>query len=116
MDDRGSIPGRDRDFFSSLQRPDCFWDLPSLLPKGYHDLFPWGQSGRGMKLTTHLHLVPKSRMRGAILSFPQYAFMTWCSVKKKHRDNFTFAFTFKYKKFWEDLMTAAFLQAFLVMR
>jgi len=23
-------------------------------------------------------------------STPQYAFRSWCSVKKKHRDNFTF--------------------------
>jgi hypothetical protein len=23
-------------------------------------------------------------------STPQYAFVVWCSVKKKHRDNFTF--------------------------
>jgi hypothetical protein len=29
-------------------------------------------------------------MRGATLSPPQYAFMAWCSVKKKHGDNFTF--------------------------
>jgi hypothetical protein len=25
-------------------------------------------------------------------STPQYAFMAWCSVKEKHRDNFTFTF------------------------
>jgi len=36
-----------------------------------------------MKLTTHIHLVPGSRMRGAIPPLPQYAFMAWCSVKKK---------------------------------
>jgi hypothetical protein len=35
-------------------------------------------------------LVPRSRMRGAILPFPQYIFMAWCLVK--HRDNFTFTF------------------------
>jgi len=29
-------------------------------------------------------------MSGAIHSLPQYAFMAWCLVKKKHRDNFTF--------------------------
>jgi hypothetical protein len=28
-------------------------------------------------------------MRGAIPPLPQYAFTTWCSVKK-HRENFTF--------------------------
>jgi hypothetical protein len=31
-----------------------------------------------MKLTTHLHVVPMSRMRGAILPFSQYVFMRWC--------------------------------------
>jgi hypothetical protein len=35
------------------------------------------------KLTTHLHLVPRSRMHGAILPFPQYAFMAWCSIKSQ---------------------------------
>jgi len=33
-------------------------------------------------------------VRGAVPPLPQYAFMAWCSVKKKeHRDNFTFTFT-----------------------
>jgi len=36
-----------------------------------------------VKLTTHFHLVPRSRMRGAIPPLPQYVFMVWCSVKKK---------------------------------
>jgi hypothetical protein len=42
------------------------------------------------QLTRHLHLVPRSRMLGAIPSLPQYAFMAWCSVKRTHRYNFTF--------------------------
>jgi hypothetical protein len=41
-----------------------------------------------VKLTNHLHLVPRSRMRGAIPPLLQYAFMAWCLVK--HRNNFTF--------------------------
>jgi len=48
-------------------------------------------SGRGVKLTTHLHLVPMTRMCGAIPPLPQYIFMAWFLVK--HRDNFTFALT-----------------------
>jgi hypothetical protein len=40
---------------------DFFILLRSLLFSGYQGLFPWGQSGRGVKLTTHLHLVPKSK-------------------------------------------------------
>jgi hypothetical protein len=41
-----------------------------------------------MKLTTYLHLVPRSRMRGAVPPLPRYVSMEWCLVK--HRDNFTF--------------------------
>jgi hypothetical protein len=32
--------------------------------------FPGGNAARGMKLTTHLHLVQRSRMRGAIPPLP----------------------------------------------
>jgi hypothetical protein len=42
----------------------------------------------GVKLTTHFHLVPRSRIRGVILPLPQYVFMAWYLVK--HRDKFTF--------------------------
>jgi hypothetical protein len=35
------------------------------------------------------HLVPRSRMRGAIPPLHQYVFMAWCLVK--HRDNFIFS-------------------------
>jgi hypothetical protein len=49
---------------------------------------PLGKAAGGMKLTTHLHLVPRS-MRGAIPPLPQYVFIAWCLVK--HKDNF---FTF----------------------
>jgi len=43
----------------------------------------------GVKLITNLHLVPRSRMRGAIPTLLQHVFM-WCLLK--HRDNFTFTF------------------------
>jgi hypothetical protein len=42
-----------------------------------------------VKLTTHLHLVLRSRMHGAIPPLSQYVFMSWCLVK--HRHNFTFS-------------------------
>jgi hypothetical protein len=41
----------------------------------------------GVKLTTHLQLVPRLRMHRAIPPLLQYAFMAWYLVK--HRD-FTF--------------------------
>jgi hypothetical protein len=35
-------------------------------------------------------------MRGAILPLPQHVFMAWCLAK--HRDNFSFTFTFYYAR------------------
>jgi len=35
-------------------------------------------SCRSVKPITHLHLVPRSRMLGAIPQLPQYVFMAWC--------------------------------------
>jgi hypothetical protein len=52
---------------------------------GTRGSFPEGKAG--VKLTTHLHLVPMSRIRGAIPPLPQYVFTACCLVK--HGDNFT---------------------------
>jgi hypothetical protein len=79
-----SISGRGRNFFSSSPLPDWFWDPPSLLFSEYRELFPRRQSGRGVKVTTNLHLA--SRL--SYTSTPPYVFMAWYLVK--HRDNFTF--------------------------
>jgi hypothetical protein len=38
-----------------------------------------------MKLTTHLHLVLRSKSAWSYTSTPQYTFMAWCLVK--HRDS-----------------------------
>jgi hypothetical protein len=42
LDDRGSIPGRGREFFSSLPRSDRLWGPPSLLSNGYRGPFLFG--------------------------------------------------------------------------
>jgi hypothetical protein len=52
---------------------------PSLLSSGYRGALFSGINGRSVELTTHLHLVPRSRMVELYLI--------------KHRDNFTFTFT-----------------------
>jgi hypothetical protein len=59
---------------------------PASYPMENRGSFPGGKTAGGggvVKLITHLHLVPRPRMRGAIHSLPQYAFMACCSVKKK---------------------------------
>jgi hypothetical protein len=57
-------------FIFSPQRPLRLWGPPSLLSNGYRGLFLRGQSSRGLNLTTHLHLVPRSRMVELYLRSP----------------------------------------------
>jgi hypothetical protein len=46
-----------------------------------------GVMRRHVKLTTHLHLVPRSKNAWSYTSTPQYAFMAWCSVKRSAGTN-----------------------------
>ena len=62
------IPVGARLFFSSPERPDLLWGPSSLL-------FAWGKNVRGVSLTSHLHLVPKFRLSGAVPPLV-YSFMT----------------------------------------
>jgi hypothetical protein len=51
-----------------------------------------GDKGPGLKLATHLHLVPRPRMVELYFR-SSYVFMAWCLIK--YRKSFTFAFTLK---------------------
>jgi len=44
------------EFFSSPPRPERLWGPPSLLSSGYEVV-----KRPGLKLTAHLHLIPKSK-------------------------------------------------------
>jgi hypothetical protein len=57
-----SIPSRSNRLFSSPHRADRLWGPHNLLCNGYRGLFPQRESGRSVKLTTHLYLVPMSTM------------------------------------------------------
>jgi hypothetical protein len=76
---RGSSPGKGWEF-SSPPHPDQLWGPPSLLSNGYQGP-SLGVKQQDVKMTTHLHLVLRSRICGAIPPLPQYAFMVCCSVK-----------------------------------
>jgi hypothetical protein len=52
--------------FTSPRRPDRLWGPSNLLSNWYQTFFPWRYSGRGVKLTTHFQLLPRSRKRGSI--------------------------------------------------
>jgi hypothetical protein len=60
----GSIPGNAR-FFSSSHRSDRHWCPPRLLPNECHRY-----NSNGLKLTTHLHRVPRLRRLELFLHFP----------------------------------------------
>jgi hypothetical protein len=61
---------RQKDFFCSLFIQISYNAHPASCPKGTGDLSAGLKRGRGVTLTIHLHLVPRSRMRGAILVHP----------------------------------------------
>jgi hypothetical protein len=61
LDGQGLILGKDNRLFSSPQSPGWLWGPPSLLLNGYKEFLPQGVKRWNMKLTIHLHLVPRSR-------------------------------------------------------
>jgi hypothetical protein len=56
---------------------------------GTRGSFPGGKSGRGMKLTTHLHLVSRSKECVEIYLHSLNT-SSWRGAQLKHRENFTF--------------------------
>jgi len=62
--------GTEKHYFLSPKRPEWLWGQTSLLSNGGRVLFPRGQSGQGVKLTTHFHLVPRLGMSLAIPPLP----------------------------------------------
>jgi hypothetical protein len=83
--DCGLDDGFDSRQWQVLSPLDTVCGAPGLMYSGYRVLFP-----RGVKLTTRLHPVPRSRISGAITSAPQHVLMEWCLMM--NMDSFTFYF------------------------
>jgi hypothetical protein len=58
-----------------------------------------------VKLTTHLHLVPRSKNDWSYTSTPQYAFMVWCLVKQGQLYlTFTFNINVEFCCVWNKIL------------
>jgi hypothetical protein len=66
---RGLIVGRGKKFFFTSKRPARLWGPPSILFNWYRGGNSWGFK------VTHLHLVPRLRIGGALPPLPTYIFM-----------------------------------------
>jgi hypothetical protein len=84
LDCRGSFPGRGKIFlFSTSSRSALGPTQPPIQLEP--ELFAREQSGQGLKLTTHLHLVPRSRTVNPDLHFPiclHGIVFNWLSTRK----------------------------------
>jgi hypothetical protein len=78
LDSRGSVPGRGKRFFI----PDRLWNPPAFLYNGHQWLFPGYKAAWGVKLTTHLHLVPRLRMVVLYLQPRKFSWRTYRMFKK----------------------------------
>ena len=72
---RRSIRCSDKGFFSSPKYQTGSGAHLTPPFRGYREIFPWGYRDRSVKLTAHLHLVPRLRMSGALPLLFQYGLM-----------------------------------------
>jgi hypothetical protein len=81
---------------------------PAFYPMGTRGSFSGGKTASAWSWPLTSHLVPRSRMHGAIIPLLQYKFMAWCSVikKKKHKGKFALpllSLIFYYRIYLDDL-------------
>ena len=87
---QGSNPGGGEIFCTY---PDQPWGPPSHLYNGYQ-VFPGGKGGRGVALTTHHHLVPRSWKSRVIPLLPLWAHVACYRVNHHTCKNDHFGFYF----------------------
>lgn len=79
-----SITDRSINCVFSPHLPDRFWDPPIPHSEGIM-VNSYGESGRGLKLTTHLDLVARMRIRWHCTSTAPYTYAAWFVTKTHHR-------------------------------
>jgi hypothetical protein len=96
LDDRGSgvrFPAGAGNFSLHHRVRNGSGARPASYPMGTRGSFPGGKAAGGVKLTTHLHLVPSSKNEWRYTYTPPIRLHGVVLSQKKHRDKFTFAFT-----------------------
>lgn len=76
VDDQGSVSLHIR---NSLSTMFWLWILPNLQFSGSQELSFWECSTQSLKLVTHVHVMPRSKICEALLSCHLYTFMTVCT-------------------------------------
>jgi hypothetical protein len=81
-------------YFSPPKRNDRLWGPPSVPDSGFRKVLCREYSGRGVKLTTHHHVVQKLRMSGAVPLLHPYSYKDWtgttsctqhCDVRRRNK-------------------------------
>jgi hypothetical protein len=79
VDGWGSIHGRGKKFFPTLQHPDWLCGPPSLLSNGDWGLFTWGVKWLGHEADYSPPSSAEIKNVGAIPPLP-HIFMVWCLI------------------------------------
>jgi hypothetical protein len=88
---RNSSPGGGKIFILSTSSRPVLWPTQSPIQWVPRALLP-GLGGRGVKVSTHLQLVPRSRMRGSTHQLHHTS--SWCNAELvKQRENFIFTYS-----------------------
>jgi hypothetical protein len=74
----GLIFGKCKICLVTPERSDLLWVSLFLLQNAYRGLFSCGYSGKGVKLTSYLYLVPRPGMRKLNRHSPPYVLKIWC--------------------------------------
>jgi hypothetical protein len=91
-------------FFSSPQRADRLWSPSRLSSNEHRRRFLWRSSGRGVKLTTHLQLISKSRMVELYLHSPirLHGVLLNCLTREiTSTSSIIFPFRVTWSSYWE---------------